>query len=45
VYGCETWSLILEEEEKLKVYENRKWQEDGEDYTLRSFITSTLRSI
>jgi len=23
VYGCETWSLILREEPRLKVFENR----------------------
>jgi hypothetical protein len=23
LYGCETWSLILREERKLRVYENR----------------------
>ena len=24
-YGCETWSLILREERKLRVFENRTW--------------------
>jgi hypothetical protein len=23
LYGCETWSLILREEHRLRVYENR----------------------
>jgi hypothetical protein len=23
LYGCETWSLILREEQRLKVFENR----------------------
>jgi hypothetical protein len=37
LYGCGTWSLTLEEEHKLRVFENRvlrrifgpKWEEDG----------------
>jgi len=26
LYGCETWSLTLREEHKLKVFENRVWR-------------------
>jgi hypothetical protein len=37
LYGCETWSLVLREEHRLRVFENRmlrrifgpKWEEDG----------------
>jgi hypothetical protein len=37
LYGCETWSLALREEHRLRVFENRvlrrifgpKWEEDG----------------
>jgi hypothetical protein len=35
LYGCETWSLILSEEQRLRVFENRmlifrpKREEDG----------------
>ena len=25
LYGCETWSLTLQEERKLRVFENRTW--------------------
>ena len=25
LYGCETWSLTLREERKLRVFENRTW--------------------
>jgi hypothetical protein len=49
LYGCETWSLTLREEHRLKVFENRvlrriylrrrKWQEAGEDCIMRSFVT------
>jgi hypothetical protein len=56
LYGCETWSVTLKEEEhRLRVYENRvlrrifghttKWQEAGKDCIMRSFITSTLHQI
>jgi hypothetical protein len=26
VFGCETWSLILREERKLRVFENMVWR-------------------
>jgi hypothetical protein len=53
LYGCETWSLTLREERRLRVFEDRvlrrildqremKWQEVGENYIMRSFITCTL---
>jgi hypothetical protein len=48
LYGCETWFLVLREEHRLRVYANlreRKWQEDGEDYIMRSFINFTLHKI
>jgi hypothetical protein len=56
LYGCETWSLTLREEHRLGVSENRvlkkcfdtrgtKWQENGEDCTVRSFITCTAHQI
>jgi hypothetical protein len=49
VYGCETWSLILREERRLRVIENRmlrsifgpKREEvtgNGENYILRSIM-------
>jgi hypothetical protein len=25
LYGCETWSLTIREESRLKVFENRMW--------------------
>jgi hypothetical protein len=53
LYGCESWSLALREEHRLRVLENRvlrrylslrgrKWQETGEECIMRSFITYTL---
>jgi hypothetical protein len=52
LYGCETWSLILREEHRLRVFENRvvrrvfgpKRDEvtgDGESCTMRNFIICT----
>jgi hypothetical protein len=49
LYGCETWSLTVREEHRLRVIENRvlreyfdlrerKWWEAGEDCVMRSFI-------
>jgi hypothetical protein len=26
LYGCETWSLTLREESRLRVFENRVWK-------------------
>ena len=44
LYGCESWSLILREESRLRVFENRilrrifwpKWDENGEWRMLRN---------
>jgi hypothetical protein len=47
LYGCETWSLILKEERKLRVFENKVlrrifWPKrdevtgNGENYIMRS---------
>jgi hypothetical protein len=52
LYGCETGSLMLREENRLCVFENRvlreylalrgvKQQENGESCTMRSFIFCT----
>jgi len=51
-----TWSVTFRDEHRLRVLENRalrrifdlrrrKWQEAGEDYIMRSFITCTLHKI
>jgi hypothetical protein len=56
LYGCETWSLILMEERRLKVFENRVLRrifrsKKGEKCNvrekcmIRSFITCNLRQI
>jgi hypothetical protein len=53
LYGSETWSLTLREEHRLRVSENTvlrrifgpKRDEEGENYTMRSFITCTLRQV
>jgi len=56
LYGCETWSLTLMDERKLKVCENwvlrrtfgPKTDEvkgSGENYIKRSFMICTLHSI
>jgi len=48
LYGCETWSLTLREEWKLRVFENRilrpKRDESGEwrSSKMRSFIVCTV---
>jgi hypothetical protein len=47
LYGCETWSLILKEERRLRVFENMVLRRifgskrdeitgNGENYTMRS---------
>jgi hypothetical protein len=46
LYGCETWSLTLREELRLRLLQNkvlwrifgpkRKWREAGEDCMMRS---------
>jgi len=57
LYRCESWSLTVREEHKVKLFENRalkeeyldlrrrKWQEAGEDCMMRNFITCTLHQI
>jgi sorting nexin-29 len=55
-YGCETWSLTLREEQRLRVFENRvlrrifwpkrdEQQGSGEDYIMRNLMTSTHHQI
>jgi hypothetical protein len=52
LYGCETWSVTLREEHRLRVFENRilrrifgpmrdEVQENGGSYTVRSLIICT----
>jgi hypothetical protein len=52
LYGCETWSLTLREERRLRVFENRvlrrifwprgmRWRENGGSCTMRNFIICT----
>jgi hypothetical protein len=54
--GCETWSLTLREEHRLRVFENRvlrrifglkrdEVMQNGENYIMRSFVISTLRQV
>ena len=48
LYGCETWSLTLKEENRLRVFENKvlrkifgaktKLQVNGESYTMMSYM-------
>jgi hypothetical protein len=52
LYGCETWSFILREERRLRVYEkrvpSRKFgpkQESGENYLPRSLMICTSHQI
>ena len=50
LYGCETWSLPLREELRLKVFESigvreTRKQGSGEDYITRNFVLCTLRQI
>ena len=52
LYGCETWSLILREERRLRVFENRVLRRvfrpkrdevtgNGENYIMRSLVICT----
>ena len=54
LYGCETWSLTLREEHRLKVFENKvlrkifgakktKFQENGESYIMLSYMHCIFR--
>jgi hypothetical protein len=56
LYGCETWSLRLREEHRLRVFEIRvlrrifgpkrdEVREVGENCIMRSIITCTLRQV
>jgi hypothetical protein len=56
LYGCETWSLTLREEHRLRVFENRvlrgtfgpkrdEVRENGESCTMGSFIICTHHQI
>jgi hypothetical protein len=56
LYGCETWSLILRDEHRLRVFKIRvlrgifeqkgmKLLEVGENCIMRNFITCTLHQI
>jgi hypothetical protein len=54
LYGCETWSLTLREEHRLRVFENRvlrgifgpkRDEVTGENCITRSFVICTLRQI
>jgi hypothetical protein len=56
LYRCEIWSLILREEHRLRLFENRLLRrllglkmdeiiEAGENCTARRFITCTLNKI
>ena len=55
LYGCETWSLTLREECRLRVFENRILGEylgprgmrmgSGEGSTMRNFIVCTVHLI
>jgi hypothetical protein len=55
-YGCETWSLTLKEEHRLRIFGKRvlkrifgpkkeEGAEGGEDCIMRSFIISKLHRI
>ena len=56
LYGCETWSLTLREERRLRVFENRVLRRvfgskrdevtgKGENYIMRSLVICTLYPI
>jgi hypothetical protein len=50
LYGCETWSLTLREEHRLRMFENRVLRrifgrESGEYCITRSFVICTLRQV
>jgi hypothetical protein len=45
IYSCETWSLTLREEPRLRVFENRilrRISGSGEGSTIRNFIVYTI---
>ena len=56
LYGCETWSLILREERRLRVFENRVLRRifgtkrdevtgNGENYIIKSLMICTAHQI
>jgi hypothetical protein len=56
LYGCETWSLKLREEHKLRVFQNRALREifrpkrdevtgSGENHIMRSLVTCAPHQI
>jgi hypothetical protein len=51
LYGCETWSLTVREEYKLRVLrrifgpKGMELREDGENCIMRSFIICTLHQV
>jgi hypothetical protein len=47
LYGCETWSLTLGEEHRLRVFENRvlRKMDHGKKCIMMSFMTCILRCI
>jgi len=56
LYGHKTWSLTLKERHRFEVFRTgcwgeyldlgrTKWREDGENYTMESFITRTIHKI
>ena len=56
LYGCETWSLTLREEDRLKVFENRVLRRvfgpkrdevtrNGENYIMRSLTVCNPHQI
>jgi hypothetical protein len=49
LYGCETWSLILREESRLRVlrgtFGRKREQGSGENYTMRNFMICTVLQI
>jgi hypothetical protein len=56
LYGCETWSLTLKEEHRLRMFEKRVLRrisgperdevtETGENYTMRSSLICTIHQI
>jgi hypothetical protein len=56
LYGCETWSVTLRKEQRLRVFENRvlrrifgprrdEAKDSGEDYITRNLMTCTHHQI
>jgi hypothetical protein len=54
LYGCQTWSLALREEHRLRVFENRvlrrifgpkRDEVTGEKSITKSFVICTLRQV